>query len=218
MSARTKAHAKEYNVDVYDANGKRGEKLELNKKVFDGKVNSTLLYEATVMYAACKRQGTASTKNRSEVRGGGKKPWRQKGTGRARFGSIRNPIWRGGGVAFGPRPRDYSYSMTQKARLRAVQSALNDKLENKRFLVMDEIKIEEPKTKHIRVLLNKLKLSGRTLLVLGREDAVIKRAARNMRELTIRQSAHVCSDDILRCEHVLLTKDALQQLTKRLQL
>jgi len=211
-----KPKTKEYKMDVHDANGKKVDKFELNKKIFDGEVNTALLHEATIMYAACRRQGTASTKTRAEVRGGGKKPWRQKGTGRARFGSIRNPVWRGGGIAFGPRPRDYSYEMPKKARLNAVKSALNAKLEDKQFVVVDDIKIDEPKTKKLVSVLKKFKINGKTLLVVDKVEENIKRASRNLKALKVMQHLDVCSDDILRHEYFLVTKSALQKLTKRL--
>jgi len=211
-----KPKTKEYKIDVFDTNGKKVDKFELHKKIFDGKVNTALLHEATVMYAACRRQGTASTKTRAEVRGGGKKPWRQKGTGRARFGSIRNPVWRGGGVAFGPRPRDYSYEMSKKARVNAVKSALNAKLEDKQFLIVDDIKIDEPKTKKLVSVLGKFKINGKTLLVVDKMEENMKRASRNLKALKVMQHFDVCSDDILRHEYFLVTKSALQKLTKRL--
>jgi len=217
MTTKPKSKIQEYKVDVLDASGKKIDKLELNKKIFDGRSNTALLHEALLMYSSCKRQGNASTKSRSEVRGGGKKPWRQKGTGRARFGSIRNPIWKGGGIAFGPRPRNFSYSMPQKTRLKAVQAALNAKLADKQFFVADTIKIDEPKTKKMVQLLNKLKISGKTLIISDNLDNNIKTAARNLNTVKVVQAETVSSDDILRHEHVLLTKGAVQQITKRLQ-
>lgn len=217
MTTKSKVKAQEYKLDVYDAKGKKLEKIELNKKVFDGEVNVALLHNASVMYAASRRDGNASTKTRAEVRGGGKKPWRQKGTGRARFGSIRNPIWRGGGIAFGPKPRDFSYTLPQKARLQALRSALNAKLEDKQFFVLDEIKLEEPKTKRLRTILDKFKIEKGALIVLDNPDKNIKRAVRNLQAVKVKRPEEVCSDDILRCGHILLTKGALQKLTKRLQ-
>ena len=217
MTTRHKSKIQEYIVDVLDESGKKIDKLELNKKIFDGRFNTALLHDALLMYGACKRQGNASTKNRGEVRGGGKKPWRQKGTGRARFGSIRNPIWRGGGVAFGPRPRSFSYSMPQKTRLKAVQSALNIKLADKQFFVVDAIKLDEPKTKKLVQILNKLKISGKTLIISDKLDNNIKTAARNLNTVKIVKAENVSSDDILRHERLLLTKGAVLKLTKRLQ-
>jgi len=217
MTTKPRSKIQEYKVDVLDESGKKIDTLELNKKIFDGRSNAALLHNALLMYSACKRQGNASTKNRREVSGGGKKPWRQKGTGRARFGSSRNPIWRGGGVAFGPRPRSFSYSMPQKTRLKAVQSALNVKLVDKQFFVVDAIKIDEPKTKKMVQLLYKLKISGKTLIISDKLDNNIIIAARNLATVKIVKAENVSSDDILRHEHVLLTKGAVLKLTKRLQ-
>jgi len=214
---KTKDKTKEYKIDLYDAKCRKLEKIELNKKVFDGRVNLGLLYDAVIMYSASRRRGSASTKTRAEVRGGGKKPWRQKGTGRARFGSIRNPIWRGGGVAFGPRPRDYSYRMPQKARIEALKSALNARLEDKVVSVFEEFEIESPKTKIVQAVLDKLKIEGRTLIVLEDYNENIKRATRNLDKVNIRRFDEVCAMDVISSESILLTKEALSKLTKRLQ-
>jgi len=215
MPTKTKAKTLEHKIDIYDTNKKKLETIDLDKKVFDGKVNTALLHQAMVMYDARKRQGNASTKIRSEVRGGGKKPWRQKGTGRARFGSSRNPIWRGGGVAFGPQPRDYSYSIPRKMRLSAIKSALNAKFKDKEILVIDDIKLAEPKTKKVRAILNKLSVEGKILLVTEKVDDTLKRASRNLKGVRLTHPETICSDDLIRYTHLVITKKALQKLTKR---
>ncbi|PIU42399.1 MAG: 50S ribosomal protein L4 [Candidatus Omnitrophica bacterium CG07_land_8_20_14_0_80_42_15] len=211
----SKTKPQEYKVDVYDTKGKKLETLDLDKRVFNGEVNTTLMHQAVVMYAACKRQGNADTKVRSEVRGGGKKPWRQKGTGRARAGTIRSPLWRHGGIVFGPHPRDYSYAIPHQMRLAAVKFALNSKLGDERFKIIDELKLDEPKTKKMKEVLRKLKADGRTLIIIEKLDENVRRAARNLESVLMRSPLDVSCDDILRCEHLLMTKDALHKLIKR---
>ena len=134
-------------LDVVNQKGKVVRTLELDQKVFDGKINMSLLHQAVVTYLANQRKGLASTKTRGEVRGGGRKPWRQKGTGRARVGSIRSPLWKGGGATFGPKPRDYSQKMPQRMKALALKSALNAKLNDKELMVIDDIKLRSHKTK-----------------------------------------------------------------------
>lgn len=216
MATKVKSKVEEYKINIYDMNAKKIDTLDLDKRIFDGKVNTALLHQVMVMYAACSRKGTASTKTRSEVRGGGRKPWRQKGTGRARFGSIRNPIWRGGGVAFGPHHRDYSYSLPRKIRLTAVKSMLNSKLKDKLLLVIDEIKLDESKTKRIKGILDKFKVGNKVLIISDKLNDDIKRASRNLKNVKVMEPETLCSDDLLRYQHLLITKVALQKLTKRL--
>lgn len=217
MVKKTKTKTQtEYKIDVYDMNAKKVDTLELDKKIFDGSVNAALLHDAIVMYEARKRKGCASTKNRSEVSGGGKKPWRQKGTGRARFGSTRNPIWRHGGVAFGPKPRDFSYSMPQRTLSVALRSALNAKLRDKLLFALEDIKLDEPKTKKMRAVLDKFKVDARALVVADKLDENVKRASQNLKDVKLISPEMVCSDDILRYRYLLITKSALQKLTKRL--
>ena len=140
-------------VAVYDMEGRQVGEIDLNEEVFGVEVNQALLHQAIVMYEANKRQGTSSTKTRGEVRGGGRKPWRQKGTGRARHGSIRSPQWRGGGVVFGPRPREWRQAMPKKARRAALRSALSAKVASGDLVVLDKLEIPEPKTQHMAQVL-----------------------------------------------------------------
>jgi len=151
--------AKEFVIPIYNMKGKEVESFTLNRKLFDGKVNKALLYQAVLMYNANQRQGSAATKTRGEVSGGGKKPWRQKGTGRARAGSTRSPLWRHGGTVFGPHPRDYSYSLPRKIKRRALLASINSKIRENKIMGIDSVDIEEAKTKKFQAVLDALKRS-----------------------------------------------------------
>ncbi|MCK5451558.1 MAG: 50S ribosomal protein L4, partial [Candidatus Omnitrophica bacterium] len=185
-----KDKAKQINttIPVYDLEGKVVDNIQLDKKLFDGKVNQTLLYEAKKMYEANARQGTASTKTRSEVSGGGAKPWRQKGTGRARVGSSRNPIWRHGGITFGPKPRDFGYSMPKKAMRKALLSSLNARLVEERIKPVVKIKLEESKTKNFIKILDALKIEGKILVAVDGITDEIKRSSRNLKKIRLKES------------------------------
>ena len=191
-------------------------KATLNSKVFDGKVEKAVLYQAVRMYQTNKRRGTASTKKRSEVSGGGRKPWRQKGTGRARFGSTRNPLWRGGGVIFGPKPKDYSFTLPRKVRLSALRSSLNSRLNDKSITFVDALVVEKPKTKEFVKILNKLKLTTKVLFVLEKVDVNLKLASRNIQGVTLMPAADVNAFDVLCHDKLVITKQGLEVLTKRL--
>jgi len=204
-------------LSVYGLDGKSADKIELDKDLFDGKVNKTLLYEANKMYEAGWRRGTASTKGRSEVSGGGAKPWRQKGTGRARFGSSRNPLWRHGGTVFGPKPRDYSFSMPKKAVRKALLSSLNARLAEDMIKPVVKIEVKEAKTKEFKKILDKLKIEGKTLVVVDKMEGNVKLSARNLKNITLRDAAGVNARDVLLNENVLIEKDAIEKLTERLK-
>jgi len=203
-------------ASLYDLEGKKVGKVELDKTIFGSKVNDVLLRQTMRMYANNKRSGCASTKTRKEVRGGGKRPWRQKGTGRARASTIRSPIWRGGGVVFGPHPRSYSFKLPKKVKALAVISALNVKLDNKQLVVIKEIKIDEPKTKKVVSMLSKLKALDRPLIVTLALDSNLKRASRNIPGLTVKRSEDCNAYDILRHHKLVIAEDALKKLTLRL--
>jgi len=204
-------------VDMVSQAGKKLEKLELPVSVFSAKVNPYLLHEVVRMYQANKRRGTASTKSRGEVRGAGRKPWRQKGTGRARVGSIRSPIWKGGGVAFGPKPRDYSYTMPRKKLKLALKEALSDKLNNKEFVVIDKIELANPKTKEMAQVLKKLNLKGRVGLVLEKIDEKVKRACKNIPALSLIIARDLNAYDVLLCNKLIMARDAIPVIEERLK-
>ena len=193
------------------------EKIEnLNPNIFDGKVNKAVLYQAVKMYEANERQGSASTKTRAVVSGGGRKPWRQKGTGRARAGSIRSPLWRGGGTIFGPHPRDYSYTLPQRVRCEALRSSINSKYNGNDLLVLDELKVEGRKTKEFKKLLDSLKLNEKTLFVVDKIDENARLASRNLKEVLLKRAEDLNAMDVLKVKKLVLTKPALTVIEKRL--
>lgn len=204
-------------VPVYNTEGKQVDTLSLDKKVFDGIVNEAAIHQAIVMYQANLRRGNACAKTRSEVSGGGKKPWRQKGTGRARAGSIRSPLWRKGGVTFGPKPRDFHYEIPKKIKKLALRASLNAKIRDNELCVINEIKIAEPKTKLMSAILKALKMDHSSIAVLDKIDEKIERASRNIPVLTLKSAKDINAYDIMRHRNVLTTPETIKQLTRQLQ-
>jgi large subunit ribosomal protein L4 len=202
-------------LPIYNMVGKEVEKMSLKDDFFDGQINTALLHQAVIMYEANKRQGTAATKDRSEVRGGGRKPWRQKGTGRARAGSTRSPLWRHGGVTFGPKPRDYSYSIPRKMKLIALKSSLNAKLAANDLILMDDINLKEAKTKAFLQLLNSLKIVDKALLIAQFKDNSVLKAARNISYFDVLRPHDVTAYDVLKHKKIIITKHALRDMIKR---
>ena len=202
---------------VYNQQGKVVNTVELDKKIFQGEINQPILREAVLAHQANCRQGTASTKNRGAVRGGGRKPWIQKGTGRARAGSTRSPVWVGGGVAFGPNPRDFHYRLTRKKKKMALISALRMKIREGGFFILDEMSISSGKTKEMSALLGSLSLSGKTLLVLGEPDEKTLRSSSNLSYLALQSPLLVSAFETLFYDNFLLTKEALAILSERLK-
>jgi large subunit ribosomal protein L4 len=187
----------------------------LKEEIFHARVSPALLHQAVRMQQSNRRAGTASTKSRGEVRGGGKKPWRQKGTGRARAGSIRSPLWVGGGTVFGPQPRDYSYRLPRSARRAALISALSLKRRDNKIFVVDKIELAEPKTKQMRRLLEGLKVES-ALIVLPEPNRNVELAARNLPGVKVLRAEGLNVYDLLRYEHLILTEAALRALEGRL--
>jgi large subunit ribosomal protein L4 len=199
-------------VEVYNVKGEQVGEVELNADIFAAEINESLLFDVSQMLLAGRRRGTASTKNRSEVRGGGRKPWRQKGTGRARHGSIRSPIWTGGGVTFGPKPRHYGYQLPKKARRAALYSALSSKLSGGKLTVLDSLTLAEPKTREIISLLNNLNIEGSVLLITADSDMNIFKSGRNIPGVTTAIAEKINVLDILNHETLLLTRDAVARI------
>jgi large subunit ribosomal protein L4 len=200
-------------VTVYDTNGKQVGELQLNNKVFGAEVNKSLMHEVVVMHLARQRVGTAATKTRSMVRGGGRKPWRQKGTGRARQGSIRAPQWRKGGIVFGPQPRDFSYTMPKKARRAALCSALSAKVQSNNLIVLDDWQIDAPKTKEVVKVLKNLNLDGKkALIVTADNDAVMYKSARNIEKVAAMEARNLNTYEVLNYETLIMTKDAVAKV------
>ncbi|MCM8760817.1 MAG: 50S ribosomal protein L4 [Candidatus Omnitrophica bacterium] len=202
-------------VPVYDLKGKEVETFQLDKNLFTGKVNKAAIYQAVLMYSANARQGNASTKTRAEVSGGGKKPWRQKGTGRARAGSTRSPLWRHGGIIFGPHPRDYAYDLPKKIKRLAFLSSINSKLNENRMKGILSITIAESKTKAFKAIVDALKLDGKSLFVLENIDENILRASRNLEDVLVKNYKDFNTMDVLRCNNLVISKAALQKLPER---
>lgn len=191
--------------------GKEVDTIELNDAVFGVKVNEHLVHQAVVLHLANKRQGTQKAKTRAEVSGGGKKPWRQKGTGHARQGSIRAPQWKGGGIVFAPVPRDYSFKMNKKEKRLALKSALTSRVQEEKFIVLDELKLDEIKTKKMVQVLNNLNVS-KALVVISENDENIVLSARNIPDVITLTSDSINTYDILKYNTVIATKDAVAKI------
>lgn len=205
-------------MPVVDMGNKVVEEIELDAHVFDGSVKKKTLYQAIVGYRANRRLGLAETKTRGEISGGGKKPWRQKGTGRARHGSTRSPLWRHGGVVFGPHPRDFSYTMPQQIRNEALRSSLNARITSGDVVLVEKIHILAPKTKEFAKFLDALKLSATSVLcVLESVTENIKRSARNIQGLQLLDSSSLNAYDVMNTKKIILSRDSLKNLTKRLK-
>ncbi len=215
ISSAKEAGSKEFSIPVYNAKGKEVDKFLFNNKIFTGSVNKGALYQAVRMYNANRRQGNASTKTRGDVSGGGKKPWRQKGTGRARAGSTRSPLWRHGGVVFGPHPRDYHYDIPKEVKRLALLSSINSKLNENKVIGMDSVKVEEPKTNRFKAILEALKLKGRSLFVVESADENVIRASRNLQEVAIKNYKDFNTMDVLSSDTVVISKVALEKLPER---
>lgn len=199
-------------IDVLNIQGKKVSTLELNDAVFAKEVNEALIHTVIVNYLANQRQGTQSTKTRSEVSGGGRKPWRQKGTGRARHGSTRSPIWVKGGIALGPKPRSYKYKLNKKEKQNAIKMILSAKLADNKLIVVDEFKLTEIKTKSVVNVLNNLNAVGRTLLVLDQKDDIILKSARNIEKMHVSNADVLNAYELLNNKQVIMTVDAVKKL------
>ena len=197
---------------VYDMTGKEVSTVELSDSVFGIEPNVAVMHEAVVAFLANQRQGTQSTKTRAEVSGGGRKPWRQKGTGRARQGSIRSPQWTHGGVALGPKPRDYRVSMNRKAHKLAMISALSSKVKADELILVDNIALEGYKTKAVAEMLSKLGAEGKTAIVLNEKDPVVIKSAANIEGVSTMLSNTINIYDILNCGKMVLTVDAAKKI------
>ena len=200
------------NVSVYNMEGSEVGKMDLNDDVFAAKVNEHLMHMAVVLQLANKRQGNQKAKTRSEVRGGGKKPWRQKGTGHARQGSTRAPQWTGGGVVFAPTPRDYSFKMNRKEKAAAIRSALTSRVDEEKFLVMDSLKFDEIKTKKMVGVLDALKVNKALIVLDGEDNANVELSARNIQGVRVVPFNAISVYDILKYETVVITKNAVSKI------
>ena len=200
-------------VTVYNIEGKEVDSIELNDSIFGVEINEHLVHLAVLQQLANKRQGTQKAKTRSEVSGGGRKPWRQKGTGHARQGSTRAPQWKGGGVVFAPTPRDYSFKINKKEKALAIKSALTSRVEANKLVVLDELNFGEIKTKNMVNVLNNLKLN-KALVVTGEKNENVTLSARNIEGVRTTVSNSISVYDILKYDTLVLTKDAVQKIVE----
>ena len=199
------------NVSVYNMKGKEVGKMELNDAVFGVTINEHLVHMAVVQTLANRRQGTQKAKTRSEVSGGGRKPWRQKGTGHARQGSTRAPQWKGGGVVFAPVPRDYSFKLNKKEKQAALKSVLTSRVQENKLIVLDELKLDEIKTKKFKEVLDNLKLE-KAMVVIGEQDQNVICSARNLPKVSTAVVENINVYDILKGDTLVITKDAVAKI------
>ncbi len=204
-------------IAILGKNGKEQEKLDLPQDIFEGHVNVSLLHQALLKYQAALRQGTVQTKERAYVSGGGKKPFRQKGTGRARAGSNRSPLWKGGGTIFGPHPRDFSFELPKKIRRIALRESLKAKIKDEKMICVEEWKEKFLKTKDFAKILKELNVQGKTLFLLDGCDDSVRLVSRNIPRLSLMRSFDVSAYDVLKNQTLLLTKSAFTALIKRIQ-
>ena len=204
-------------LPVFDLTGKTTETLTLDDALWAGRTNLRLLAQALAMYRANQRAGTASTKTRGDVSGGGKKPWRQKHTGRARAGSIRSPLWRHGGVIFGPHPRDFSYRLPKAIRRKALLESLKGKLQDQELVVLNELRASEPKTKPFAGLSQTFQVQGRSVIVVEAWSPPLLKSLRNLAKFKLRRAEEVNAFDVLSAHKILLTKSAFQRVEQRIR-
>ena len=216
MTAPTPAQP-QVRVKIFDLQGNEVEQLTLDQAVWGGPVNLRLLSQAVAMYRTNRRAGTASTKTRAHVSGGGKKPWKQKHTGRARAGSTRSPLWRHGGTVFGPHPRDTSYRLPQAIRRRALQESLKGKLRDEELVVVNALQAEAPKTKPFAGLAKTFGVARRSVIVLDEPAAPLVKSLRNLAAFELRSAANLNALDVLNAHKVLMTRPAFERLQQRVQ-
>ncbi len=199
-------------IQVFNQKGEKVGERQLSEVIFGIEPNKHVMHDAVVNYLANQRQGTFSNKTRAEVRGGGRKPWRQKGTGRARHGSSRSPIWVGGGVVFAKKPRDFSYTLPKKVRRLALKSALSVKAQDEAITLVDELKMDAPSTKEMIKILENLKLEGKTLVVLDKNDVAVVRSISNLPKVKSISVNNINTYTVLNYDNILFTSAALDQL------
>lgn len=208
-------------LPIYNTEGKEVDSINLDPEIFDGTINTAVIYQVVNAYRSNQRRGLAATKTRGEVSGGGKKPWRQKGTGRARVGSTRSPLWRHGGVVFGPHPRNFAYPVPDKLKRIALKSGLNAKLKENSFIIVDNLTIASPKTKDAAKVFANLKIKSdknrHTLLLLDKKDTNLQRALRNLSFLDFNLAKDTNVYEVLSHTKLIVTKEGLTQLIGRLK-
>ena len=199
-------------LDVYNVDGKKVSDVELKEEIFGIAPNETVVHSVVTNYLANQRQGTQSTKTRAEVSGGGRKPWKQKGTGRARQGSIRAPHWIKGGIALGPKPRSYSYRVNRKEKALAVKSVLSNKVAESNIVVLDKLELKEIKTKEMAKVLNNLKVEGKTLILLPEQNKNVQYSSRNIEGVKTRVVNSMNAYELLDASKIVLTLDSIKKI------
>jgi large subunit ribosomal protein L4 len=203
-------------IDIVNSSNQKVGAIDVSDEVFGGRVNGALIWESVVHANAAERRGTHKTKNRANVSGSGKKPWRQKGTGRARVGEIRNPLWRKGGTVFGPQPRSYDFRIPKKVEIGALRAALAEKLRDGRLIVVDALVASEIKTKAAAAMLKTLGVDGKAVLIDVAPDETLSRSVRNMPGIAVRASGRVSARDIANADRVVATRGAIEKLQEAL--
>jgi large subunit ribosomal protein L4 len=203
-------------IDVVNSSNVKVGAIEMSDEVFGGRINGALIWESVVHANAADRRGTHKTKNRANVSGSGKKPWRQKGTGRARVGEIRNPLWRKGGTVFGPQPRSYDFRIPKKVEIGALRAALAEKVRDGRLVVVDTLAAAEIKTKAAAAMLKTLGVDGKAVLIDVAPDEKLSRSVQNMPGIAVRASGRVSARDIVRADRVVATRGAIEKLQEAL--
>ena len=203
-------------IDVVNSSNQKVGAIDVSDDVFGGRVNGGLIWESVVHANAAERRGTHKTKNRANVSGSGKKPWRQKGTGRARVGEIRNPLWRKGGTVFGPQPRSYDFRIPKKVEIGALRAALAEKLRDGKLVVVDALTASEIKTKAAAEMLKTLGVDGKAVLIDVTPDEKLSRSVQNIPGIAVRASGHVSARDIANAERVVATRGAIEKLQEAL--
>jgi large subunit ribosomal protein L4 len=203
-------------LNIVNSQNEKVGAVDLNDELFGGRVNGDLIWESVVQQNAAERRGTHKTKNRANVSGSGKKPWRQKGTGRARVGEIRNPLWRKGGTVFGPQPRSYEFALPKKVKRGALRAALAQKLRDGALVVVDRLATEDRKTKATAELFKRLGATGKTLVIDVKPDEAFALTARNIAGVKLVPSGRVTARDVMDTAHVIATRDAIEKLQESL--
>lgn len=203
-------------VNVLDINGKQKDTLELDDNVFNCQVKPEVMHEAVVAYLANQRQGSKATKSRSEVNGTGKKPWRQKGTGRARSGSQKSPVWVGGGHAFALKPRDFTVRITKSKKRAALRSALSSKLQDSKLIVLEDFNFDAPKTKQMNQILDNLSVFDSALMVLPEKNEIIVKSGRNIPKFSTMLSKDINTYEVLKYNYLILVKSAVKKIEEEL--
>lgn len=205
-------------IDILDITGKKVGETELDASIFDGRISPSLMKQAVVAFLSNQRAGLASAKTRGEISGGGRKPWKQKGTGRARVGSTRSPLWRKGGVTFGPKPHSFHKDLPQRMKLLSLKSALNAKLKDGEIIVLDKFEIDSAKTKDFFEILKKLKLNNiSTKVVVNTINQNIKLASRNIKKIQVKDAQNINTYEALNCKKILFTTEALLKVGERIK-